>query len=32
MKRMLINAQRPEEVRVAIMSGDTLEGYQLAVA
>jgi ribonuclease E len=31
-KRMLINAQRPEEVRVAIMSGDTLEGYQLAVA
>jgi ribonuclease E len=29
---MLINAQRPEEVRVAIMSGQTLEGYQLAVA
>ncbi|HVN30520.1 MAG TPA: Rne/Rng family ribonuclease [Thermoanaerobaculaceae bacterium] len=31
-KRMLINAQRPEEVRVAIMSGDTLDGYQVAVA
>jgi ribonuclease E len=29
---MLINAQRPEEVRVAIMSGDTLDGYQVAVA
>jgi ribonuclease E len=29
---MLINAQRPEEVRVAIMSGQTLEGYQVAVA
>jgi ribonuclease E len=29
---MLINAQRPEEVRVAIMSGETLDGYQVAVA
>jgi len=29
---MLINAQRAEEVRVAIMSGDTLDTYQLAVA
>jgi ribonuclease E len=29
---MLINAQRPEEVRVAIMSGDTLDAYQVAVA
>jgi ribonuclease E len=28
---MLINAQRPEEVRLAIMSGDTLDGYQVAV-
>ncbi len=29
---MLINAQRPDEVRVAIMDGDTLEGYQVEVA
>jgi len=29
---MLINAQRTEEVRVAIMSGQTLDSYQLAVA
>jgi ribonuclease E len=32
LKKMLINAQRPEEVRVAIMSGETLDGYQVAVA
>ncbi len=31
-RRMLINAQRPEEVRVATVAGDTLEGYQVAVA
>ena len=31
-RTMLINAQRPEEVRVAIMRGDTLDGYQVAVA
>ncbi|MGD1146884.1 MAG: Rne/Rng family ribonuclease [Thermoanaerobaculaceae bacterium] len=31
-RKMLINAQRAEEVRVAIMSGDTLDTYQLAVA
>ena len=29
---MLINAQRAEEVRVAILSEDTLDTYQLAVA
>ncbi len=29
---MLINAQRAEEVRVAIVSGDTLDTYQIAVA
>jgi ribonuclease E len=29
---MLINAQRTEQVRVAIMSGQTLDSYQLAVA
>ena len=31
-RRMLINAQSPEEVRVAIVSDSTLEDYQLEVA
>ena len=31
-RRMLINAQRPEEVRVAIVRGETLDEYQVAVA
>ncbi len=30
-RRMLINAQRPEEVRVAIVDGETLDEYQVAV-
>ncbi len=29
---MLINAQRPEELRIAIITGDTLDDYQVAVA
>ncbi len=29
---MLINAQRPEELRIAIVSDSTLEGYQIEVA
>ena len=29
---MLINAQRPEELRVAIIDGNTLEGYKVDVA
>lgn len=29
---MLINAQRPEELRIAIVTGDTLDDYQVAVA
>ena len=31
-RRMLINAQRPEELRIAIVTGDTLDDYQVAVA
>ncbi len=31
-RRMLINAQRPEELRIAIITGDTLDDYQVAVA
>ena len=31
-RRMLINAQRSEELRIAIMTGDTLDDYQVAVA
>ncbi len=31
-RRMLINAQRAEELRLAIVSGDTLDEYQVAVA
>ena len=29
---MLINAQRPEELRIAIVDGADLEGYQVEVA
>ncbi|HKH48929.1 MAG TPA: Rne/Rng family ribonuclease [Thermoanaerobaculia bacterium] len=31
-RRMLINAQRPEELRVAIIDGNTLESYKVDVA
>lgn len=31
-RRMLINAQRPEELRIATITGDTLDDYQVAVA
>ncbi len=31
-RRMLINAQRPEEIRVAIANGEALDVYQVAVA
>ncbi|HEY4587712.1 MAG TPA: Rne/Rng family ribonuclease [Thermoanaerobaculia bacterium] len=31
-RRMLINAQRPEELRVAIVQGNTLENYKVDVA
>ena len=31
-RRMLINARVPEEVRIAIMDGETLENYQVEVA
>ncbi|HEX5758953.1 MAG TPA: Rne/Rng family ribonuclease, partial [Thermoanaerobaculia bacterium] len=31
-RKMLINAQRPEELRVAIVSGSHLESYQVEVA
>ncbi len=31
-RRMLINAQRPQELRIAVVSGDTLEDYQVAIA
>lgn len=31
-RRMLINAQRPEELRIAIVSGETLDDYQVAIA
>jgi ribonuclease E len=31
-RRMLINAQNPEEVRIAVVDGTTLEGYQVEVA
>ncbi|HVS01412.1 MAG TPA: Rne/Rng family ribonuclease, partial [Thermoanaerobaculia bacterium] len=30
-RRMLINAQKPEELRIATIDGSTLEGYQLEV-
>ena len=29
---MLINAQRAEELRVAIVSGETLDAYEVAAA
>lgn len=31
-RRMLINARTPEEVRVAVVDGDTLENFQVEVA
>ncbi len=31
-RRMLINAQRPEELRIAIATGSTLDNYQVEVA
>lgn len=31
-RRMLINARVPEEIRIAIIDGDTLENYQVEVA
>ena len=31
-RRMLINAQDPEAVRVAVLDGDSLESYQIEVA
>ena len=31
-RRMLINAQRPEELRIAIIHGKTLESYKVDVA
>ncbi|NOZ93140.1 MAG: Rne/Rng family ribonuclease [Acidobacteria bacterium] len=31
-RRMLINAQRPEELRIAVVNGDILEDYQVAIA
>ncbi|HVS12299.1 MAG TPA: Rne/Rng family ribonuclease [Thermoanaerobaculia bacterium] len=31
-RRMLINARNPEEVRVAVLAGETLESYQVEVA
>ncbi|MEM7051199.1 MAG: Rne/Rng family ribonuclease [Acidobacteriota bacterium] len=31
-RRMLINAQRPEELRIAVVNDDTLENYQVQVA
>jgi ribonuclease E len=30
-RRLLINAQKPEELRIAILDGDCLEGYQVEV-
>ncbi len=32
MRRMLINAQRPQELRIAVMTDDRLDDYQVAVA
>lgn len=32
MRRMLINAQNPEEMRVAVIDGTTLENFQIEVA
>ncbi len=29
-RRMLINAQRPEEVRIAVVSDNTLDQYEVA--
>ncbi len=31
-RRMLINAQRPEELRIAVVDGSTLENYQIEAA
>jgi len=31
-RRMLINAQRPEELRIAVVNGENLEDYQVAIA
>jgi ribonuclease E len=31
-RRMLINAQRPQELRIALTTGNTLDDYQVAVA
>ncbi len=31
-RRMLINAQRPQELRIAVITGETLDDYQVAVA
>ncbi|HHQ47676.1 MAG TPA: S1 RNA-binding domain-containing protein, partial [Acidobacteria bacterium] len=31
-RRMLINAQRPEELRIAVVNNDILEDYQVAIA
>ena len=31
-RRMLINARTPEELRIAIIDGSTLENYQVEVA